>query len=137
MTEVERKIRGVATEYGIQIFYVFGSREDEARKFVRGDVRRLAPTSSDLDVAIKTARPLSIEEKVEIAARLEDLFGVNRVDLLILPEVRTFVAVEAVSGELLYTSDATLEAEYQLYIMRKAAELLPYERERQKAILGS
>jgi predicted nucleotidyltransferase len=137
MTEIEKAIRALAVQYGIQIFYSFGSRAEEAQRFVRGDLEQLARTSSDLDMAIKPSRPLTIEEKVEIAVRLEDLFGVSRVDLLILPEVRTFVALEAVIGELIFAEDDTFEAEYQLYIMRKAAELLPYERERRKAILAS
>lgn len=50
-------------------------------------------------------------------------------------EIRTLVALEAVTGELLFAQNSTFEAEYQLYIMRKAAELLPFESEKQRQIL--
>ena len=58
-----------------------------------------------------------------------------RVDLVVLSESPVFLSLRIVTGELLYTRDATFEAEYQLYIMRKAAELIPYERMKEKMVL--
>jgi len=46
------------------------------------------------------------------------------------------LALEVVTGEILYMQDSTHEAEYQLYIMRMAADLLPYERMKQRMIMG-
>jgi len=46
------------------------------------------------------------------------------------------LALEIVTGEILYMQDPTHEAEYQLYIMRMAADLLPYERMKQEMIMG-
>jgi len=45
--------------------------------------------------------------------------------------------VEIVMGEILYAMDSTFEAEYQLYIMRMAADLFPHEQAKQKIILGT
>jgi hypothetical protein len=90
-----------------------------------------------VDIGIKAERPLTVEEKVEIALFFEDLFKVNRVDVVVLPDAPVFLALEIVSGEILYMQDDTYEAEYQLYIMRMAADLLPYEREKQKMIMGT
>ena len=53
-----------------------------------------------------------------------------------IPEASAFLALEIVQGELLYADDETFEAEYQLYIMRRAADLMPHERMKQKTILG-
>ena len=58
-------------------------------------------------------------------------------DVVVLPEAPVSLAVEIVLGEILYARDSTYEAEYQLYIMRMAADLLPYERAKQKMILGA
>lgn len=137
MTEREKLLEQIAGEYRLQMLYAFGSRAKEAFEFLKGTLDRLAPADSDLDIAVKPRQSLTVEEKVEIALALEDLFGVLRVDLIVLPEVPTFVAYKGVTGELLYAEDDTLEAEYQLYIMRKAAELLPYEEARIKFVLRS
>jgi predicted nucleotidyltransferase len=132
---MKEKIISLATKYNLEIIYAFGSRANEALNMIEGRMDSLPCTSSDLDIGVKPERPLSVEEKVEIALFLEDLFNVNRVDVVVLPEAPIFLALEIVCGELLYTIDNTYEAECQLYIMRMAADLLPYEREKQKMIL--
>ena len=133
---IKEKIRDVATRYGLQIIYAFGSRAKEASDLVEGKIEHVSPAPSDLDIGVKPERPLTVEEKVKIAILLEDLFEVPRVDLVVLPEVRVSLAFEIVTGEILDMQDPTYEAEYQLHIMRQAGDLLPYERMRQRMILG-
>ena len=133
---MKEKIAQMAGQYGLQIIYAFGSRAKEALEAVEGGLDRLSPTPSDLDIGVKPERRLTVEEKVEIAIFFEDLFDLPRVDVVVLPEAPVSLAVEIVTGEILYARDSTYEAEYQLYIMRMAADLLPYEREKQKMILG-
>jgi predicted nucleotidyltransferase len=127
----------IATQYHLQIIYAFGSRAKDALDLIEGRIERLTPTASDLDIGVKPERPLTVEEKVEIAIFFEDLLNVPRVDVVVIPEAPIFLALEIVTGEVLYRQDATHEAEYQLYIMRRAAELLPYERLKQEMILGT
>jgi uncharacterized protein len=134
--EMKEKITQMAGQYGLQIIYAFGSRAKEALEAGEGRLDRLSPTPSDLDIGVKPERRLTVEEKVEIAIFFEDLFDLPRVDVVVLPEAPVSLAVEIVTGEILYARDPTYEAEYQLYIMRMAADLLPYEREKQKMILG-
>jgi len=136
MSKLRNQLRELADKYSIQIIYAFGSRAKEALDLVEGTVDSLSPEASDLDIGIKPKRKLTVEEKVEIALAFEDIFNVSRVDLVVIPEAPTFLALEIVKGELLYAKDSTYEAEYQLYIMRSAAELIPYERMKQKMILG-
>jgi predicted nucleotidyltransferase len=135
--EMKEKIGQMAGKYGLQIIYAFGSRAKEALAVVEGRIERLSSTPSDLDIGVKSERPLTVEEKVEIAIFFEDLFDLPRVDVVVLPEAPVSLAVEIVTGEILYAKDSNYEAEYQLYIMRKAADLLPYEKEKQKMILGA
>lgn len=136
MPGIKEKIGEIAAKYGLQIIYAFGSRAKEALEAVEGRIDRLSSTPSDLDIGVKPERPLTVEEKVEIAIFFEDLFHLPRVDVVILPEAPVSLAVEIVLGEILYVRDSTYEAEYQLYIMRMAADLLPHERAKQKMILG-
>jgi hypothetical protein len=137
MPAIKEKIGQIAAQYGLQIIYAFGSRAKEALEVVEGRMERLSPTPSDLDIGVKPERPLTVEEKVEIAIFFEDHFHLPRVDVVILPEAPVSLAVEIVLGEILYAKDSTYEAEYQLYIMRMAADLLPHERTKQKMILGA
>ncbi len=116
--------------------YLLGSRAREALDFVEGRIRRFRQSPSDLDIGVKPRKPLSIEEKVHIAILLEDLFDVNRVDLVVIPEAPVSLAAEIVSGELLYAEDGTYEAEYQLAVLRQAADVLPFEQMKQRMILG-
>lgn len=134
--KMKDKIVRIAAQYQLQMIYAFGSRAKEALDLIEERIERFASTSSDLDIGIKPERPLTVEEKVEIAIFFEDLFNVPRVDVVVIPEAPIFLALEIVTGEILYKQDSTYEAEYQLYIMRRAAELMPYERFKQKMILG-
>jgi len=137
MPAIKEKIGEIAAKYGLQIIYAFGSRAKEAREVVEGRSEQLSASPSDLDIGVKPQRPLTIEEKVEIAIFFEDHFHLDRVDVVVLPEAPVSLAVDIVLGEILYAEDSTYEAEYQLYIMRMAADLLPHERAKQKMILGA
>lgn len=135
--EPPREVIGrIAEKYDLQIVYAFGSRAKEALAAVEGRIDRLPEGLSDLDVGIKGRRPLTVEEKVEIGILLEDLFGVTRVDVVVLSEAPVFLAVDIVSGEVLFAQDSTYEAEYQLFVLRRAAELMPYEKAKREMILG-
>ena len=136
MNKIKEEIEGIAFRFGLQIIYVFGSRAKEALDLIEGRIEQLSSTPSDLDIGIKPERALTVEEKVKIAILFEDLFDVSRVDLVVLPEAPVSLALEIVTGEILYMHDSTYEAEYQLYIMRQAADLLPYEQMKQRMIMG-
>lgn len=137
MNQAKEQIRGIASQYGLQIIYAFGSRAKEALELVEDRIKHFTSTSSDLDIGVKPGKPLTVEAKVKIAILFEDLFNVSRVDLIVLPEARISLAFEIVTGEILYMQDPTQEAEYQLYIMRLAADLLPYERMKRVMIMGA
>ena len=135
--EIGNAINGLASAYDLQIIYAFGSRAAEARDFSVGTIGRLSHGSSDLDIGVKSARRLTVQEKVEIAVFFEDLFGVPRADVVVIPEVPITLAFRIVTGELLFAQDSTYEAEYQLYIMRMAADLEPFEKEMTRLTLGA
>ena len=132
----KEKIESLADKYNLQLIYSFGSRAKEVCNLVEGKIGQSPVSKSDLDIGVKSEKSLNIQEKVEIAVLFEDLFDVSKADVVKIPEASAFLALEIVKGELLYADDETYEAEYQLYIMRRAADLMPYERMKQKLILG-
>jgi len=91
----------------------------------------------DVGVRPESGRLQQVMERVELAVALEDLLGCDRVDLVILPEADPFVAVEVIRGERLYAEDSYQADEYELYLLRRAGDLAPLERERMAMILGA
>jgi hypothetical protein len=85
-----------------------------------------------VDIAV---RPIpgyqpSVRDKARLAAELEDLLQVSRVDLVLLPEADPFLAVNAIRGEPIYRRDKDRADEYELYLLRRAGDLAHLERER-------
>jgi len=128
----------ICNRFRIDILYVFGSRAGEVKAWLERGRGDLPWTSSDVDIGVKPlpGERLSVRDKVRLAMALEDLFGVGRVDLVVIPEADPFLAVDIIRGERLYAGDAYRADEYELYILRRAGDLAPLERERIELILG-
>jgi len=125
-------------QYDVVIMYAFGSRGREVWEWLSGQRARLEPGSSDVDIGVKM-RPghrLSPRQKATLALELEDLLGVSQVDLVVVDEARPFLASAIVQGERLYAEDSYLADEYDLYVLRRAGDLLPLAREREALVLG-
>ena len=135
--DIRFKIDELAHKYSLSIIYVFGSRAREVVDTVNGVTPKLIQKQggSDIDIALLPFKLLSIDQKVMIATEFEDLFGAHRVDVVVLPETSPFLAYEAVTGELLYARDADEEAKYQLYIINRAADLFPHQKDRFNILL--
>jgi len=135
-----KKLRTIAEEFTLHMIYAFGSQAKAVYGWIRGNVQGLnIPLSSDLDIGVKPApsKTLSIKEKVAVSMELEELFSVRYVDLLVIPEVDPFLAANIVRGERLYCKDVYEADEYDLYILRRAGDLIPLERERISLIMES
>jgi predicted nucleotidyltransferase len=107
MNRIKEQIKGIASQYGLQIIYAFGSRAKEAFGLVGGRIERFSSTPSDLDIGVKPERLLTVDENVKIAILFEDLFDVSRVDLIVIPEVPVSLAFEIVTREILYMQNST------------------------------
>ena len=128
----------MAEKYSLSVIYGFGSRSKEALDFISGRNRIFNFKGADLDIGVlpETTVRLTVHQKVDLAADLEDLFAAHRVDLVGLPEADPFLAANIIRGERLYCRDETEADEYELYILRRAGDLAPLERERIGLILG-
>ena len=133
------KLEEIARAFDLEIIYAFGSHGEEALKWLKEEQIVFSVSSrSDLDIGVKPAskRKLSVREKVQLSMALEDLFSVNRVDLVSLPETDPFLAANIIRGERIFSKDTYLADEYDLYILRRAGDLIPLERERIALIMG-
>jgi hypothetical protein len=138
LTERAEALVRLCDEFEVDILYVFGSRAGEVREWMAGDRPSLPPGLADVDVGVKTSRGtrLSVRDKVRLGMALEDLLGVTRVDLVCFSDADPFLAANIVRGERLYARDAYEADEYDLYVLRRAGDLAPLERERMALVLG-
>lgn len=132
-----QKLEEIALRYGLEEMYAFGSRAKEVSARLRGDKALVASAESDVDIGvrIKSDHTLGPSERVKLALEIEDLLEASRVDLVILQETDPFLALEIIRGELLYTEDPDRQARYELYVLRRAGDLLPFKKERIRMIM--
>lgn len=135
---VAEDVKALVARYNVAAVYVFGSRASEISSRIRGGMVPVTLPGSDVDIGVQPGpgRRLTAQERVRMAAELEELVGAKHVDLVVLPEADPFLALDAIRGELLYCADPDAQAEDELYILRRAADLAPYARERWQTILG-
>jgi predicted nucleotidyltransferase len=129
----EQQLTEICDRHGIDLIYAFGSRACEVRGFLCGLGPIDQENSSDLDISVKTSphrKSMSVREKAELAAEIEDLLGAGRVDLVILSEADPFLAANIVRGERVYCRDPYSADEHEQYILRRAGDLAPLEKER-------
>lgn len=136
--DVRGGLSSICRRYGIDSLYVFGSRASEVAQVVHKGQSLTDSTGSDVDIGVLPCQGGSLDPraKVRLMAELEDVFGAGRVDLVSLTDAPPFLALEIVRGELLYDADPDRTAEYELLVLRRAADLAPYERERVRDVLA-
>ncbi len=104
--------------------YLFGSR-------ARGE----AGPDSDVDVAVLSARPVGLERLVTLEGKLERAVA-TRVQVVDLRRVVPWMALDVLRGVRFLVRDPASVDEYELYLLRRAGDLAPLERERRAVLLG-
>ena len=125
-------------QHAVSVLYAFGSRARQAKDWLDGKISFLPASQSDLDLGVlpETGVYLSARQKVDLTLDLEDFFGVHRVDLVILPEAPPYLASNIIQGERLYARDEDQADEFDLYVLRRAGDLMPFHRQRLAIIFG-
>ena len=138
MNKRRTALENICRQFEVAILYGFGSRAAEVRDWLEKRLDKLPAGPSDADMGVKglPGKMRSVTEKVHLASALEELFGVLRVDLVSLGEADPFLAAEIIRGKRLFTSDVHEADEYELYILRRAGDLAPLERERMALVIG-
>lgn len=104
--------------------YLFGSR-------TRGEELE----GSDLDLAVLLSEPIDVMELLALEDLFERALGVPT-DLIDLAKANAFLALDVIRGERIYCTDSTRCDEFDLYVLRRAGDLEPFERERRRLTLG-
>ena len=86
--------------------------------------------------SVKSVDKMTHWGAVKLAIELEELPGVERVDLVMLSEADPFLSANVIRGERIFCKDPYLADEYELYILRRAGDLTPFERQRLSMILN-
>jgi uncharacterized protein len=138
MKSLHQGLKQICEQYRVLTLYAFGSQAKKIRKLAEGRQNIPLLNSSDVDigVTVKSGAKFSVAEKVNLALALEELFGCKRVDLVSLSEADPFLAAEVIRGERLFTHSNHEADEYELYVLRRAGDLAPLERERMALVLG-
>ena len=138
MNERQAALDQICRKFDVVLLYSFGSRAVEVREWVEGqrDCLPAGPSDADIGVQPLSGKEWSVREKVELAGMLEELLAISQVDLVCLSEADPFVAAEIIRGERLFAADSHAADEYELYVLRRAGDLAPLERERMALVLG-
>jgi len=104
--------------------YLFGSR-----------ARGTEVEGSDVDLAALFTEPVEVMELLALEDRIERALGAP-VDLIDLGKANAFLALDVIRCERIYCTDSTRCDEFDLYVMRRAGDLEPFERERRRMELG-
>ena len=137
MSERLERLATLCQEYEVVILYFFGSRAKEVKAWFNEEINTLPESGSDVDVGVKPAvgTEFKVYKKVRLALAIEDMLNVSRVDLVLLDDADPFLAANIIRGERLFADDSYLAEEYDLYVLRRAGDLAPLERERMALIL--
>jgi len=122
--EVAERLRAfAAADPRILALYLFGSRS-------RGE----ETARSDVDVGVLFDREVSLRDRLAIEDEIERRLGMP-VDLVDAGRASAFLALDIVRGEQLFCGDPDRCDEFELYVMRRAGDLAPFERERRRLAL--
>lgn len=131
-------LKAICQQHGVAILYSFGSRAKETLAWLDEPDAVIAPGPSDVDLGVKPLPAIDFSWKTEVALgyALEDLLGVDRVDLVNLDNATPFLAAEVIHGERLYAENEYAADNYDLYILRQEGDLAFLEEERARLLLG-
>jgi len=120
---------------GVLALYVFGSRAADGMRVLAGEA--VDGAGSDLDVGVVfLGRDTDIARLPSLQVALEDACAPLRIDLVPLQRVDALFQFAAVDGERIFAADVNRADLYELVVMRKAAELLPIQREIERDRFG-
>jgi predicted nucleotidyltransferase len=139
MTRYDRsELKEICRQYSIDTIYSFGNRATELKMFVTGagDIDRSKAVDFDVAVKIPPQKSLSVRQKSQLTIDLEELFRLTKLDLVVINEADPFLAANIIRGERIFCRDEYLADQYELYVLRRAGDLIPLERERLQIIFS-
>ena len=124
--ELTRHLRAVAEgDPDVRALYVFGSRVDGT-----------ARPDSDLDIGVLYGSAQPLEKTVQPEEALYRAAG-QPVDVIDAARASAFLALAVVRGDCIFTRDEVETDLFDLCVLRRAGDLLPFERARCAMLLGA
>ena len=125
----------ICREFELLSVYLFGSRADDGLRLLRGEP--VSAKGSDLDVGVfSMSRNPDVDRLGELQVALEEVFDPLRVDLVPLDHVDPLFQFRAIDGHRIATTNSTATDERELEVMRRAADLLPFQRQAELDTFG-
>ena len=121
---LETVVRVAAADPDIRALYVFGSQSS-------GQAR----PDSDVDLGVLYRQRQPLAATLTLEQQIEEIIG-QHVDVVDLARASAFLALDVVRGERVFCRDSTETDRFELYVLRRAGDLLPFERERQALLLN-
>ena len=84
--------------------------------------------------AHRDLRTLATEDRKSLALALERALDVGALTCWCFSEASALLALAAIRGDLLYCADSVGQAEYESFVLRRAGDLAPLERDRQEIV---
>lgn len=130
-----KRLDAICREFDLLSVYLFGSRADDGLRRFRGD--DIGGQGSDLDVGVFfVSRDPDAGRLGELQVALEEVFAPLRVDLVSLDRVDPLFQFRAIDGHRVAATDSTTADERELEVMRRAADLLPFQRQAEMDTFG-
>ena len=136
MAETKREtLERLCRENRVAAAYLFGSRQDDGLRLLAGEA--VSGRGSDLDIGVYFQGPQpAVWDFTQLQLDLEDLFEPLRVDLVPLERVDAIFQARAIDGHRIFAADSTASDLYEIYVLNRAADLLPYQRARERELFG-
>jgi len=124
------KLSQIMKEHGVSLAYLFGSQADLGNALLDGDTAKHTDTLADLDLGVVCSGSLpSGLARAKLYSHLEhclvDLFLPLRLDLVLLQETHSVFQLEAIKGICVYQESDEARDNYEMSILRRAADFAP------------
>ena len=130
-----KRLNDICRDFDLLSVYLFGSRADDGLRVLHGDV--VDAQGSDLDIGVFfVSRNLDVGHLGELQVAFEEVFEPLRVDLVPLDRVDPLFQFRAIDGHRVAVTDSTAADERELEVMRRAADLLPFQRQAEIETFG-
>lgn len=124
-------------ELSIMVFPVLKRHEDLVGAYFFGSrAKGEAHPGSDLDIGVLGRGPIPLQRLITIQGEVEDALGM-RADIVDLRTASAFLALDIVRGLRIFCRDPFLCDEFELFVLSRAGDLAPFERQRRRSLLGS
>jgi hypothetical protein len=123
--------------YDLVAVFAYGSRAAETAARLEGREVKSVHPRSDLDLGLLPQRDadLDVSRIVKFMGAIERLLDVPRADIVDLRRAPPYLALDAIRGERLFCADPYETDVFELFVLRRAADLAFHERERRKMLL--